>query len=377
MTTETSTRPRKSHFLPYLVVLLILIVLGSILYSSGALKPKPHIAVVTASTGPYWDLIIRGAKEAAEKYDARLDVITPPSNREAQSAAIHDLVGKGYDGVAVSPNDPVRQADVLSEIAAEAKLVTFDSDSPISNRICFIGTDNYDAGRTAGQHLKEAVPDGGEVIIAIGSLDKINGQQRRQGVIDELTDRSFEPQRPMDPVDQPIKGAKYTIVATLVDGIDQAKATQLAIDAIKAHPQVKGFVGLFAYSAPTILKALESSGKLDQVKVIGFDTNEETLAGIEQGHVYASMMQDPYYIGLETVRILSEASRGNRQAVPLFQQYNLSCDPVMKSNVAAVREQLAARMSGKAAPMRLPAPREDQASPTTEPSATTTEPAGS
>jgi ribose transport system substrate-binding protein len=311
--------------------------------------------MVTASSGPYWDLIIRGAKDAADKYNARLDVITPPSNMQAQTDALRALVGKGYSGVAVSPNDPVRQADVLSDLAGESKLVTFDSDSPISNRICFIGTDNYDAGRTAAQHIRDVVP-GGEVIIAIGSLEKQNGQQRRQGVIDELLDRSFEPQRPMDPVDAPLKGAKYTIVATLVDGIDAPKAEQLATQAIKDHPNAKAFVGLFAYNTPAILKALESSNKLDQIQVVGFDANEETLKGIEQGHVRATMLQDPYYIGMESVRILTEAVRGNRRAVPLFQQYNLSCDPVTKDNVAFAREQLEARLAGKPAPMRPPTP---------------------
>lgn len=348
MTTDTSTRPRKAHLLPYLIVLALLIALGIYVYSNAA-PSRPRLAIVTASSGPYWDLIIRGAKDAADKYGARLDIVTPPSNLDAQTDAIRKLIGQGYGGVAVSPNDPVRQADTLSDLAAESKLVTFDSDSPISNRICFIGTDNYDAGRTAAQHVRDVVPEG-EVIIAIGSLEKQNGQQRRQGVIDELLDRSFEPQRPMDPVDAPLKGAKYTIAATLVDGINQEKAEQLATQALKDHPDVKAFVGLFAYSAPAILKALQLAGKLDKVQVIGFDANEDTLAGIEQGHVYATMLQDPYYIGNETVRILSEAVRGHRRAVPLFQQYNLACDPVTKQNVAFVREQLEARLSGKQPP---------------------------
>ena len=41
-------------------------------------------------------------------------------------------------------------------------------------------------------------PAVGDVIISIGSLDKQNAQRRRQGVIDELLDRSFEPTRPAD-----------------------------------------------------------------------------------------------------------------------------------------------------------------------------------
>ena len=250
--------------------------------------------------------------------------------------------------MAVSPNDPVRQAQALAELAGEAKLVTFDSDSPVSNRICFIGTDNYDAGRTAGQHMKQAVPAGGEIIIAIGSLDKQNGQQRRQGVIDELLDRPYEPQRSMDPVDASLKGSKYTVAATLVDGIKPDVAEKLASEAIAQHADLKGIVCLFASNTPAVLKALQSTGKTGKIQVVGFDTNEETLAGIEQGTVYASMMQDPYYIGMESIRILAEASRGNRQAVPLFQQYNLTCDPVVKGNVAGVRSQLAAQIGGQA-----------------------------
>ena len=58
-------------------------------------------------------------------------------------------MGKGYDGVAISPNDPPRQASALADIAADTNgnLITFDSDSTVSRRLCFIGTDNYDAGR--------------------------------------------------------------------------------------------------------------------------------------------------------------------------------------------------------------------------------------
>jgi ribose transport system substrate-binding protein len=353
MTADTSTRPRNVHLIPYLIVIALLIGMGIYFYTT-ALQPRPHLAMVTASSGPYWDLIIRGAKDAADKYNSQLEIITPPSDLSAQTDALRGLIGKGYAGVAVSPNDPVRQADVLSDIGADSKLVTFDSDSPVSNRICFIGTDNYDAGRTAAQHIRDVVPSG-EVIIAIGSLEKQNGQQRRQGVIDELLDRSFEPQRPMDPVDASLKSEKYTIVATLVDGIDAAKAEQMATQAMKDHPNVKGFIGLFAYNTPAILKALQTTGNLGKVQVVGFDANEETLEGIEKGSVYATMLQDPYYIGMESVRILAEAVRGNRRAVPLFQQYNLACDPVTKNNVDYVREQIAARLAGKPGPMR-PAP---------------------
>jgi ribose transport system substrate-binding protein len=274
-------------------------------------------------------------------------------------------VGKGFDGIAISPNDPPRQAAALAEIAAEANLVTFDSDSNVSRRLCFIGTDNYDAGRMAGQQIRQAVPDGGEIILCIGSLDKENGQRRRQGVIDELLERTFEHQRPMDPIDAPVKEprSKYTIAATIVDGIDQARATELAKDALAKYPNAKCFVGLFAYNTPAILAALKDAGKLGQVQVVGFDTYDETLAGIESGHVAATIMQDPFNIGYESVRVLADAARGERHALPLFQQFYLACDAVKKDNLAQTRADLARKQKGGP---QFPAQASTTAPPTTQ-----------
>ena len=343
----SADRPRTARRLIAFLILLICLML--VMYSVGMFKPRPKIALVTASTGQYWDLIIKGAQHAANRHNVKLAVLTAKGDEPSQTQAIKDLVGKGYDGVAISPNDPPRQAAVLADIATEADLLTFDSDSNVSRRLCFIGTDNYDAGRMAGQQIRTALPEGGDVILCIGSLDKENGQRRRQGVIDELLERSFERSREMDmPVDQPIKEprSKYTVVATLVDGIDPAKAQSLAKEALAKHPDVKCFAGLFAYSAPAILKALQETGKLGQVKVVAFDTYDETLNGIEAGHVAATIRQDPFNIGYESVRVLADAARGERHALPLFQQFYLACEEVNQNNLAQTRAILARQQSG-------------------------------
>jgi ribose transport system substrate-binding protein len=326
------------------ITAIFLAIIGGILWYAGVFKSQPKVAIVTASQGQYWDLIVRGAQDAADKYHLRLTVVSPKSTDQTQ--AIRDLVGKGYDGIAISPNDPLNQAPTLVDVANDTNLITFDSDSPVSKRLCYVGTDNYDAGRTAGQQVKLAIPDGGDVIISIGSLDKQNAQRRRQGVIDELLDRSFEPARPGDPVDGAIKGTKYTIVATLVDGIDADKAQSMIGDAIKKDPNIKCIVGLFAYSAPAALKALDKAKQLDNIKVIGFDTNDETLAGIDAGHVFATMMQDPYYMGFEAMRILDDATVGDRRALPMFQIDKVGCDVVNKANLADARAELARKIKG-------------------------------
>ena len=58
----------------------------------------------------------------------------------------------------------------------------------------YIGMDNYKAGRMCGELVKEALPDGGNVMLFIGRLEQDNSKYRRQGVIDELLDRDRDAQ---------------------------------------------------------------------------------------------------------------------------------------------------------------------------------------
>jgi ribose transport system substrate-binding protein len=358
---------RPTRWSTYLLVAAIAI--GGALWYTGAFKPKPKIAIVTASQGPFWDLLTRGAQDAANSSDAELEIIRSNGDATEQTNRIRSLMGRGFDGVGVSPNDAMGQAAVLSDLGAQTNLIMFDSDCPISQRLCFIGTDNYDAGRSCGEFVKKAVPDGGEVIIAVGSLEKENGHRRRQGVIDALMDRPAVPGRPSDATDAPIKGAKYTVNATLVDNLDPEKAQALAAEALDKNPNVKCMVGLFASNTPAILRALDAKKMTGKVKVVGFDFNEETLAGIEQDKVSASMMQDAYNMGYETVKILADVARGNRSRLPMFQVWRISCDPLTKENVADVRQKLAGKSvtaSAVQGPTTAPAP---SAAPATRPTA--------
>ena len=319
--------------------LLILVAIG-ILFFAGVFRGDPRVALV-AGEGPYWDLVIDGAREAAEQYDVNLTVIRSKPDEPTQSQTIRDLIGKKYNGVAVSPIDPMAQAVLLAEVGNDTTVVTYDSDSPLSRRLCFVGTDNYTAGRLCGDYVRQAIPDGGEVIISISNLEKENGQRRRQGVIDELLDRPYDREHEMDPPDAPaLKGEKFTVVTTLIDHADPKAATDLAAKALEAHPNVKCMVGLNAYSTPAILRALDQSKKLGKVQVVGFDNAPETVAGIEAGNVFATIVQDQFGAGFHSVRILAENARGDKSGLPMFERRTLPVEVVNRENVSAARRQL-------------------------------------
>lgn len=222
---------------------------------------RTTVAYVTNGIDPFWTIAAAGAKAAAREFDMNVLLRFPPKGVADQKAMIEALlVQKDVSGAAISPIDPSNQQELLNKFGEQKHYITHDSDAPETNRLAYIGMDNYDAGRMAGQLVREALPAGGTVMIFVGRLGQLNAEQRRQGVIDELLDRPKDSTR-RDPPGEVIKGEKYTIVGTRTDNFDKAKAKQNAQDAISKYPDLGCMVGLFAYNPPLCLQAIKAAGR--------------------------------------------------------------------------------------------------------------------
>lgn len=274
---------------------------------------QPTVAFITNGVDPFWDLAIAGARDAAEEFGVRLIEYAPTGGLTDQENKLEDLLSIGVDGIAVSPIDGANMVPLLNKIASKAHLITHDSDSPGSDRRCFIGCDNYLAGRAVGKMVREALPDGGQLVLCIGRLEQDNAQLRCQGVIDELLGRSLDSTR-RDSNDEPISGAGYTILTTLTDNFDQAAAQQKAEDALSKYADLDAFVGLFAYNPPICLDAVRSAKR--DVKVIGFDEARATVQGILEGTVVGTVTQNPYQYGYDSVRVLKGLIDGDESVLP-------------------------------------------------------------
>ena len=82
------------------------------------------------------------------------------------------------------------------------------------------------------------------------------------------------------------------------------------LEQIGDQPNV-GLVGLWAYNPPAILEAAKSKGLAGKVKIVGFDEDLATLAGIEDGTVYATVVQDPFNFAYKSVEILVAEKKGD------------------------------------------------------------------
>ena len=204
----------------------------------------------------------------------------------------------GIDGLAFSPLDPVNQAPYVDDLAKKISIVTCDSDIPNSSRIAYVGTDNIAAGRQAGELIKEAIPEGGPIMLFVGRRDQQNAKERIQGI------------------EEALKGSNVTILDVRTDEQDQARAKGNVSDALVTNPDLKCCVGLWSYNTPAILNAVREAGKIGEVKIVGFDEDDQTLAGVRDGEITGTVVQQPYEFGYRSMHLLAKIVNGDRSQVP-------------------------------------------------------------
>ena len=238
-----------------------LILLASLGLSSckqtGAGK-RHKLAFVTNNASDFWTIARKGTeKAAAELPNADIEFRINSDNTAAeQQHVVDDLLVKGIDGIAISPVDPVNQLQMLNRAAQQALVITQDSDAPSSNRVCYIGTDNVAAGRQAGGLVKEALPQGGKIMVFVGTLDAANAQQRYQGLKEAL------------------QGTNIQILDVRTDSADRVRAKSNAADTLVNQPDIAGMVGLWSYNGPAIVGAVRDAGKTGKVKIVAFDEED-------------------------------------------------------------------------------------------------------
>jgi ribose transport system substrate-binding protein len=288
-----------------------------------------RVAFVTNNASDFWKIAEAGTKKAAAEFNVDVLFRIPSAGTaEQQQQIVQDLVTRGVSGIAISPKDPSNQTGMLNEAAAKVNLVTQDSDAPESNRLCYIGTNNYDAGREAGKLVKQCVPAGGKIMICVGTLDAQNARDRLKGLEDE------------------IKDSGQVIAEVRTDETDRAKAVANVEDALLRHPDVVCFVGLWSYNGPAILNAVKSSGRAGDVKIVCFDEEEETLQGVKDGHIFGTVVQRPFEFGYESVKLLAALGRGDQSGVPAEKQVVIPTLSVTQANVDAFWSELKSMVGG-------------------------------
>lgn len=327
MRPEKSVRLFSAFVCMLLSVLLLMSCKGNGGGGAGA-GTKHKLAFVTNNASPFWVIARKGTEKAAADIPSIEVEFRIPSDGTAaeQQRVIDDLLAKGIQGIAISPVDPANQTPMLNRVAGQTLVVTQDSDAPNSNRACYIGTDNVEAGRQAGQLVKEALPQGGKIMVFVGVLDAANAQQRYQGLKEAL------------------QGSNVQIIDVRTDNTDRVRAKSNASDTLVNNADIAGMVGLWSYNGPAILSAVKDANKVDKVKIIAFDEEDETLSGIKNGEIFATVVQQPYEFGYRSMELMSKILSGDKSVIPASKQIFVPTIAVKKANVEEFTKQLNQRL---------------------------------
>ena len=278
---------------------------------------KKSIAFVTNNASAFWTIARKGTEKAqAELPNYTIEFQIPSEGSAAdQKRILDDLVAKGVTGIAISPVDAKNQTPDLNALAEKATLICQDSDAPDSKRSLYVGTDNEKAGEMAGAEVKKALPSGGKIMAFVGKADAQNAKDRYAGLKKAL------------------EGSNVTIIDLRTDDTDRLRAKQNVADTLVKYPDVAGLVGLWSYNGPAIANAVKEGGKSGKVKIVCFDEEAETLAGLKDGTISSTIVQQPFEFGYQSMKLLAKLLEGDKSVIPADKRIIIPTRVIDKSNV--------------------------------------------
>ncbi|MBE7560862.1 sugar-binding protein [bacterium] len=309
--------------------LVALALLAGLLASCDHGPQEVRIAIVTNGASPFWEPMQVGAERAAAELGCKVTIQHPArANSSEQIRLVENMVSQGVDGISVSPLDPDALTDTVQKaMAAGIPVICMDSDAPNTGRLAYIGTINYKAGQAAGEATKKVFPNGAKMVAQVGSLTAQNARDRLAGFKDA------------------VDGAGIEIVEIMTDDINAPKAQGNAETALQKYPDMAAFLCLYSYNAPAAARALESVGKVGQVKIIGFDAEPQTLEYLEKGVIDVCIGQKPYEFGRRSVELLYRIKTEGRDKVlselPDDRVIDTGVDVITRDNLPAYKENLA------------------------------------
>ncbi|MBV9491876.1 MAG: sugar-binding protein [Verrucomicrobia bacterium] len=283
-------------------------------------KPKTFALVPKSISVPFYADVEKGCKEEAQKLGVKVLYTGPNTADEAEQVEVlRDVISRGVSGLAVAP---MNADSVIGPIADARKknipVITFDSDSPKSERICYVGTDNLDAGREAGKVFKKLLPKGKYAIIT-GGLAAANLNERIKGFKEVVSGSEY----------REVPGSPFPCED------DAVRAVQIVQDLMTRYPDLDGVFhsgGWALFGAPeAYVKALGKRAadiKSNKFVVVAFDTLPEELKLLKDGYCSALIGQRPYAMGVKSMDVLNDIANGGKG-----ENVNTGVDVVDASNV--------------------------------------------
>ena len=273
------------------VVSILLVVIIGCKREDNNKDVKPVIALVMKTlNNPFFIDMEKGANETAEKLG--IELIVQAAEREVdvekQMQIIENLIQRKVDAICVTPSGSkeIIPAIIKANDAGIPVLVVDTRIDTVALResggyvATFIGSDNYEGGKIAGQHIIQILNGNGKVAILEGIPGHETGDARLAG-FHEVID--LEP--------------GIEIVASLTANWERDQGYNVFQNILQANPDVQALFACSDMMALGAIEAIAAAGKTGEIIVVGFDAVKDGRDAILKGTMNASVAQHPTEMG--------------------------------------------------------------------------------
>ena len=289
--------------------------------NGGEAKDSYTFAVVYSVVHPFFQGTTDGAEAKAAEYGNVELIVKAPDTADAskQIQIMEDLIAMKVDGIAIGPTDSAALKPLIDKATEQGiQIVTFDTDSPDSTRLGYIGTDNVSAGRHMGEVLGEQLGGKGKVLVSMGVATQQNLIERLEGVKAVLSEKYPD----IEIVDEQSSQGDTSIALANIENM------------VTAHPDFDALIGIDAAAGPAAVVAWKAQG-LDKV-VITFDDTDDIIQGVRDGQITVTLAQNQYLWGTTIIDELMAACKG--ESIPAF--FDAGTREVDANNVAELYPEL-------------------------------------
>lgn len=177
---------------------------------------------------------------------------------------------------------------------AQIPVVLIDTDSSDINRICYIGTNNYEAGRLAGKDMVSSASFPLHVAVILSSRSSDSQIERLRGFEEELSSYSD----------------------CSIETVLEANSSLLFLNEtlpriLKENSKINAIFCAEGYSSSIVGRILSSMGsQYDNIRVVAFDKMEDTLHYVQSGRYFSTIVQQSDVMGQLAVEVLKNYQNG-------------------------------------------------------------------
>ncbi len=269
----------------------------------------------------YWGSAAYGMKKADQLQNSNTKFIGLTLHaKRGMAQAIASAVHSRPDGlITVGSHDADVIASLRAASDADIPIVLIDTDSSEVERLCYIGTDNYEAGRLAGRDMTDSVSEPLFIAAIVSSASMENQIERLRGFKDEI---ALHPDCSLETV--------------LETNSSLLLLNELVPRALKENPKINAIFCAEGYSSSLVGKILSDMGlAYDHIRVVAFDQMEDTLQYVKSGQYFSTIVQQSDQMGEIAVSILNDYQKG---ILPKDDIIHTSSYSIRKDNFNAVQK---------------------------------------